>query len=156
MYFSIVIPVYNRPQEVQELLESLAHQTYSKDFEVVIVEDGSDNTCEAVIENYRYKLRIQYFLTENQGAGQSRNYGMSQAKGAYFIVLDSDVLLPRDYLKNIEFALEQNYTDAFGGPDAAHESFTLLQESNQLLNDFSVYYRGYTREEEKCWEISTT
>ncbi len=148
MYFSIVIPVYNRPQEVQELLQSMTQQSYSKTFEVVIVEDGSANTCETIVESFKEKLDIQYFLTENQGAGQSRNYGMRQAKGAYFIVLDSDVLLPKDYLKNIELALDQNYTDAFGGPDAAHESFTLLQKAiNYSMT--SVFTTGGIRGKKK-------
>ena len=127
--FSFIIPLYNRPEEIDELLFSLTKQNYPKPFEIVIVEDGSDNNAKEIIESYRDRLNIQYFLTQNQGAGMARNYGMSQAKGDYFIVLDSDVLVPANYLKKVKKALQANYTDAFGGPDAAHPTFTPLQKA---------------------------
>lgn len=127
--FSFIIPLYNRPEEIDELLYSLTKQDYPKPFEVVIVEDGSENNAKKIIENYRDRLNIQYFLIENQGAGLARNYGMSQAEGDYFIVLDSDVLVPANYLKKVKKALKKHYTDAFGGPDAAHPSFTSLQKA---------------------------
>lgn len=127
--FSLVIPVYNRLQEIDELLQSLVKQTYQKDFEVVIVEDGSTETCESNIEKYAEKLNIKYFFKKNSGAGPSRNYGMQQATGNYFIILDSDVLLPTQYLQEVENALIHNYTDAFGGADTAHNSFTSLQKA---------------------------
>ena len=127
--FSFIIPLYNRPEEIDELLFSLTKQNYPKPFEIVIVEDGSDNNAKEIIESYRDRLNIQYFLTQNQGAGMARNYGMSQAKGDYFIVLDSDVLVPANYLKRVKKALQANYTDAFGGPDAAHPTFTPLQKA---------------------------
>ena len=127
--FSFIIPLYNRPEEIDELLFSLTKQNYPKPFEIVIVEDGSDNNAKEIIESYRDRLNIQYFLTQNQGAGMARNYGMSQAKGDYFIVLDSDVLVPANYLKKVKKALQANYTDAFGGPDAAHPTFTSLQKA---------------------------
>ncbi|AOW19195.1 glycosyltransferase [Urechidicola croceus] len=130
LYFSIVIPVYNRPQEIDELLNSLTFQTYKDDYEIVIVEDNSENKCEEVIQKYKDKLTISYFVNiENIGAGKSRNYGMQQAKGNYFIILDSDVLLPTHYLETVKLALTKNYTDAFGGADAAHKSFTALQKA---------------------------
>lgn len=125
--YSIIIPVYNRPDEIDELLHSLTFQTLP--FEVVIVEDGSPNTCEAIVENYKSKLEISYFLTENQGAGKSRNYGMERARGNYFIIFDSDCLIPSDYLNIVDKQLRNNFTDAYGGPDAAHSSFTPLQKA---------------------------
>lgn len=127
--YSFIIPLYNRPEEIEELLYSLTKQNFSEKFEVVVVEDGSENNATAIVESYKDKLDIQYFLTENQGAGMARNYGMSQAKGDYFIVLDSDVLVPSNYLNKVDKALKENYTDAFGGPDAAHPTFTPLQKA---------------------------
>ncbi len=127
--FSIIVPVYNRPQEIDELLASLTKQDYPDDFEVLIVEDGSTDTCEHSIEKYRSHLNLRYFFKENTGAGRSRNFGMQRAKGTYHIILDSDVLVPEQYLAEVSKALEENYTDAFGGPDAAHESFTVVQKA---------------------------
>lgn len=127
--YSFIVPLYNRPDEIDELLYSLTKQNYHKPFEVVIVEDGSDNNATEIVNSYNDRLNIQYFLTENQGAGMARNYGMSHAEGTYFIVLDSDVLVPQNYLKEVDKALKENYTDAFGGPDAAHPSFTPLQKA---------------------------
>lgn len=129
LQFSIIIPVYNRPQEIEELLYSLANQTYKEDFEVVIVEDGSTDICEGVVEEFSDRLNIIYFFKNNSGAGQSRNYGMQQANGNYFIILDSDVLLPNTYLEIVEEGLNANFTGAFGGADAAHSSFTALQKA---------------------------
>ncbi len=127
--FSIIIPVYNRPQEIEELLHSLVNQTYKEDFEVVIVEDGSTDICEGVVEYFSDRLNIKYLFKNNSGAGQSRNYGMQQANGNYFIILDSDVLLPNTYLETVKKGLNANFTDAFGGADAAHSSFTALQKA---------------------------
>lgn len=127
--FSIIIPVYNRPQEIDELLNSITGQTFDRDFEIVIVEDGSFQNCDEIVEGYKDVLNITYFLKQNTGAGQSRNFGMRHAKGNYFIILDSDVLLPKDYLEDLYNALDVNYTDAFGGADAAHNSFTNLQKA---------------------------
>ncbi|MGY5354559.1 glycosyltransferase [Wenyingzhuangia sp. IMCC45467] len=127
--FSFIIPLYNRSEEIDELLYSLTKQNYPKPFEIVIVEDGSDNNAKEIVKSYQDRLNIQYFLTENQGAGLARNYGMSHAEGDYFIVLDSDVLVPSNYLKKVKKALQANYTDAFGGPDAAHPTFTSLQKA---------------------------
>ncbi|QTE22443.1 glycosyltransferase [Polaribacter cellanae] len=129
LLFSIIIPVYNRPQEIDELLESLTKQDFSDDFEVVIIEDGSDNSSKAIVEKYKNQLDLNYFFKENSGAGASRNFGMEKATGNYFIILDSDVLVPPQYLLEVKKALEANFTDAFGGPDAAHKSFTSLQKA---------------------------
>ena len=127
--FSIIIPVYNRPQEIDELLESLTKQDFSNDFEVLIIEDGSENTSETIVNNYKNQLDLKYSFKENSGAGASRNFGMEKASGNYFIILDSDVIVPTHYLSEVKKALETNYTDAFGGPDAAHKSFTPLQKA---------------------------
>jgi len=129
LQFSIIIPVCNRPQEIEELLHSLVNQTYKEDFEVVIVEDGSTDICEGVVEDFLDRLNIKYLFKNNSGAGQSRNYGMQQANGNYFIILDSDVLLPNTYLETVKKGLNANFTDAFGGADAAHSSFTALQKA---------------------------
>lgn len=127
--FSIIIPVYNRPQEIDELLKSLTKQDFQDDFEVIIVEDGSENISKNIVESYSEELTIRYFLKENTGAGASRNYGMQRASGNYFIILDSDVIVPNQYLSEVKKRLTENYTDAFGGPDAAHKSFTDLQKA---------------------------
>lgn len=127
--FSIIIPVYNRPQEIEELLESLTKQDFSDSFEVLVVEDGSTEKSENIVETYKNQLDLKYFFKENSGAGDSRNFGMQQASGNYFIILDSDVIVPKQYVTEVAKALKENYTDAFGGPDAAHESFTSLQKA---------------------------
>lgn len=127
--FSIIIPVYNRPSEMDELLESLTKQDFYGDFEVLIIEDGSEKSSEQIVEKYTSQLNLNYFFKENSGAGASRNFGMQQASGSYFIILDSDVLLPTHYVSEVKNSLEKNYTDAFGGPDKAHKSFTSLQKA---------------------------
>ena len=128
LVFSIIIPVYNRPQEVRELLQSLRAQTFRKPFEIVIVEDGSIETSEDVIEEYS-DLNITYFIKENTGPGDSRNYGMHRATGNYFLILDSDCVLPESYLKRVDDSLTKKFSDFFGGPDAAEENFTILQKA---------------------------
>ena len=127
--FSIIIPVYNRPNEIDELLGSLTKQDFSDDFEVLIIEDGSTTKSDIIVEKYKLQLNIKYFFKENTGAGASRNFGMQRASGDYFIILDSDVILPPQYLSEVKKALEINFTHAFGGPDAAHKSFTPLQKA---------------------------
>ncbi len=129
MFFSLIIPVYNRPDEIDELLESLTKQTYSKPFEVVIIEDGSALPCESIISKYSGTLDISYHVKQNSGPGDSRNYGMNKAKGDYFVILDSDCILPEMYLQNVSDALHENYTDCFGGPDAALPTFTPVQKA---------------------------
>lgn len=128
MYFSIIIPLYNRPQEIKELLETLTFQTY-KQFEVLVVEDGSDNDAEEVVKSFSDKLDIKYFLKPNTGQGFTRNFGFEQAKGDYFVVFDSDCLIPENYLQIVNDSLAKNYLDAYGGPDAAHPSFTPVQKA---------------------------
>lgn len=128
MKYSFIVPVFNRPDEVDELLESLTTQTI-KDFEVVIVEDGSQTPCETVCKKYTDQLNLRYFLKENSGPGQSRNYGAERAEGEYLIILDSDVVLPEGYLKAVDDELNNDPADAFGGPDRAHESFTDTQKA---------------------------
>jgi len=128
MFFSFIIPVFNRPDEVAELLESLTQQSV-KDFEVLIVEDGSSVTCEKVCKKYEGKLDLHYFKKPNSGPGQTRNYGAERARGEYLIILDSDVVVPEGYLAAVSKELENNPTEAFGGPDAAHDSFTPTQKA---------------------------
>jgi glycosyltransferase involved in cell wall biosynthesis len=127
--FSIIIPVYNRPNEIGELLETLTKQNFTHDFEVIVIEDGSTQKCDTIVDTYKKQLNLKYFFKENSGAGASRNFGMQNSSGNYFIILDSDVLVPSQYLSEVKKALEINYTDAFGGPDAAHKSFTRLQKA---------------------------
>ncbi|GAA3625578.1 glycosyltransferase [Flavivirga jejuensis] len=129
LQFSFIIPVYNRPDEIQELLESFSVLQGQTPFEIVIVEDGSTITSKEVVETYKETLDISYFFKENSGPGDSRNFGMQHAKGNYFIILDSDCILPENYLTKVEESLEKNYVDCFGGPDAAHDSFTNLQKA---------------------------
>ena len=128
MKYSIIVPVFNRPDEVDELLESLTHQS-EKDFEVVIVEDGSQTPCEEVCKRYEHMMDIHYYYKENSGPGQSRNYGAKRAKGEYLLILDSDVVLPEGYLKAVSDELSREPADAFGGPDKAHSSFTDTQKA---------------------------
>ena len=129
LLFSIIIPVYNRPNEIDELLESLTKQDFSDGFEVLIIEDGSENSSKKIVEKYNNQLNLNYFFKENSGAGASRNFGMQKASGNYFIILDSDVIVPAQYVSEVKKGLDSNFTDAFGGPDAAHSSFTALQKA---------------------------
>ena len=128
MKYSFIIPVYNRPDEVDELLRSLTTQK-TGDFEVIVVEDGSSNPCKEVCDKYTDQLNLHYFSKKNSGPGQSRNYGAERAKGEYLIVLDSDVVLPEGYLTAVEAELRANPCDAFGGPDSTHPSFTPTQKA---------------------------
>ena len=128
MKYSIIVPVFNRPDEVGELLQSLAEQTF-RDFEVIIVEDGSKTPCKDVCEPYAGILDLHYYYKENSGPGQSRNYGADRARGEWLIVLDSDVVLPAGYLAAADRELGSHPCDAWGGPDAAHPSFTPVQKA---------------------------
>ncbi len=129
MLFSLIIPVYNRPDEVNELLESLLKLDYNENFEIVIVEDGSSVKCEELIQKYEDKLTISYYYKENSGPGDSRNYGMKKAKGDYFIIFDSDCIIPKEYLTEVSNALKKSYVDCFGGPDKALSSFSDIQKA---------------------------
>ena len=128
MKYSIIVPVFNRPDEVDELLESLLSQE-EKDFEVIIVEDGSKVPCKKVCDKYANRLDLHYYYKENSGPGQSRNYGAERAKGDYLLILDSDVVLPKGYICAVSEELNREPADAFGGPDCAHESFTDTQKA---------------------------
>ncbi|UZO79372.1 glycosyltransferase [Aquimarina sp. ERC-38] len=129
MYFSFIIPVYNRPEEIDELLESMSYLQYNEPFEVVIVEDGSTLASDQVIANYNDTLAISYYVKKNTGPGDSRNYGMQKARGEYFLILDSDVILPSNYLLEVASFLKKEYVSCFGGPDDAHADFTALQKA---------------------------
>lgn len=128
MLFSIIIPLYNRPQEIKELLESLTLQTY-RDFEVLVLEDGSVYDAADIVKTFEDKLNVRYFVKKNEGQGFTRNYGFERAKGDYFIIFDSDCLIPADYLQIVNDYLKTNWLDAYGGPDDAHPSFTPVQKA---------------------------
>lgn len=105
--------------------------------EIIVVEDGSSKSSSAIVRKFDESLRIKYCFKKNSGPGDSRNYGMERASGDYFILLDSDCILPKDYLSIIETALQKDYVDAFGGPDAAHESFSSWQKAiNYSMTSF--------------------
>ena len=133
MKYSVITPVYNRPEEVRELLESLSKQTVAtvafKNFEVIIIEDGSTLKCDEVCKEFEAKLDIKYYFKLNSGQGFSRNYGFERATGDYFVQLDSDAIIPEKYFEIVDNYLKTNYLDAYGGPDAAHESFTDIQKA---------------------------
>lgn len=128
MFFSVIIPVYNRPQEVDELLDSLTQQTY-QNFETLIIEDGSEDRCEQIVNKYSAQLDISYYYKENSGQGFSRNYGFERANGDYFVVFDSDCLIPSHYFQTVNDFLSEHKLDAYGGPDREHESFTAVQKA---------------------------
>lgn len=128
MFFSIIIPLYNRPQEIDELLYTLTRQSYMQ-FEVLVIEDGSKNDAKAVVAKYAHQLDIHYYFKENEGQGFTRNYGFARAKGDYFVVFDSDCLIPEDYLETVANYLLEHKLDAYGGPDDAHHSFSLVQKA---------------------------
>ena len=136
MKYSFIIPVFNRPDEVDELLNSLTTQTL-RDFEVIVVEDGSSVPCKDVTEKYADKLLIHYYYKDNSGPGQTRNYGVERASGEYMLILDSDCILPGTFLEEVEKELQHKEADAFGGPDRAHESFTDVQKAiNYAMTSF--------------------
>lgn len=136
MRYSVIVPVYNRPEEAEELLESLAAQTF-RDFEVLIVEDGSDRPCREVVETFRDRLDVRYFMKPNSGPGPSRNYGAERASGEWLVILDSDVIVPPGYFEAVEKELAARPCLAFGGPDRAHDSFTPVQKAiNYAMTSF--------------------
>jgi glycosyltransferase involved in cell wall biosynthesis len=128
MFFSIIIPLYNRPQEIDELLYTLTRQTYLQ-FEVLVIEDGSSNDAKHIVDKYVNLLDLKYFVKPNSGQGFSRNFGFEKAKGDYFVIFDSDCLIPANYLEIVSDYLYEHKLDAFGGPDAAHDSFTPVQKA---------------------------
>jgi GT2 family glycosyltransferase len=127
--FSFIIPVFNRPEEIRELLESFCALESPKTFEIVIIEDGSTLDSKLIVDHFQDLLKISYYAKENTGPGHSRNYGMQRAKGRYFIILDSDCILPPTYLEAVITKLNSRYVDGFGGPDAAKDSFTEFQKA---------------------------
>lgn len=134
--FSIIVPVYNRIDEVRDLLESLTTQT-DKHFEIILVEDGSSEPCKEIAEEYSQSLNLQYHFKSNEGRSIARNYGIDRANGDYFIFVDSDCVLPADYITELRKALTHNYSDCFGGPDAAHDSFSDIQKAiNYSMTSF--------------------
>lgn len=136
MRYSIIIPVFNRPDEVDELLDSLTRQSF-KDFEVLVIEDGSTVPCEEVTRKYRESIDVHYYTKSNSGPGQTRNYGAERSNGEYLLILDSDCVLPEGYLAAIESELAASPADAFGGPDRAHASFTPVQKAiNYAMTSF--------------------
>ncbi|MBQ2808882.1 MAG: glycosyltransferase [Bacteroidaceae bacterium] len=128
MLYSIIVPVYNRPDEVKELLDSLSAQTV-KPFELVIIEDGSKERCDHLLDHYRSFFAIRYYYKDNSGRSDTRNYGMARATGDYLLFFDSDVILPPFYFEKLEEAMASEYCDCFGGPDAADESFSDMQKA---------------------------
>jgi glycosyltransferase involved in cell wall biosynthesis len=135
--YSFIIPVFNRPEEMEKLLVSIAQLTFDRNFEVVVIEDGSDLTCEAVCSRFCENLTINYVYKPNSGPGDSRNFGMSNAAGDFFIILDSDCILPSHYLKVVDEYLKIDFIDCYGGPDAAHSSFNNLQKAiNYSMTSF--------------------
>lgn len=134
--FSIIVPVYNRPDEINDLLKSLDQQT-DKDFEIVIVEDGSTVRCGKQCESFKKSIRIKYFYKDNEGRSIARNYGMDRADGDFFIFVDSDCILPPDYIASLKKSIAEKPADCFGGPDAAHESFSDTQKAiNYAMTSF--------------------
>lgn len=125
---SFVVPVFNRPNEIDELLNSFCLQKESKDFEIVIIEDGSSNKCDKIIKNYK-NLNISYYYKDNSGPGDSRNFGMNKAKGSYYIILDSDIILPENYCTILIDYLSKNFSECFGGVDDSHSSFNNFQKA---------------------------
>lgn len=136
MKFSAVVPVYNRPDEVDELLESLLHQTY-KNFEIIIVEDGSKIDCKNIVDKYTNSIDIKYFYQENGGPAAARNFGFEKISGEYCVFFDSDVIVPKNYFQIVFNELNENYVDFFGGPDSAHDSFNDTQKAiNYAMTSF--------------------
>lgn len=135
-FLSLIIPVYNRIFEIDELLDSLNRQ-HQKNFEVIIVEDGSTDPCDLVVDLCKDLLNISYYVIPNGGPGNARNYGAAKSKGNYLIVLDSDCVLPPDYIQSVYTELQRTDADAFGGPDKASESFSDVQKAiNYSMTSF--------------------
>ena len=135
--FSFIIPVYNRPDEIEELLESLALLRGDHRFEVVVVEDGSSERCEDICSRFRESVTIQYHYKSNSGPGDSRNYGMRVANGDYFIILDSDCIVPPNYLEIVAKELKCDFVHCYGGPDAAEKDFSTVQKAiNYAMTSF--------------------
>ena len=134
--YSIIIPVYNRPDELDDLLSSLCKQTYVH-FEVIVVEDGSEIPAKEIVGRYQGRLDLHYYVISNSGPGMARNHGARQVRGEYLLILDSDVVLPSTWLEHIHASLNHYPVDAFGGPDKAHASFSPIQKAiNYAMTSF--------------------
>ncbi|KAA6350518.1 Poly-beta-1 6-N-acetyl-D-glucosamine synthase [termite gut metagenome] len=156
LFFSVIIPVFNRPTEIDELLQSLTQQS-SNNFEVIVVEDGSTIPCKKITDKYATQLDINYYAKPNSGPGQSRNYGAEKSKGDYLIFLDSDCILPENYIQSIKQELQTSPANAFGGPDRAHKSFTTIQKAiNYSMTSFFTTggIRGGKRKMDKFYPRS--
>ena len=127
MKYSVIIPVYNRPDEIGELLASLARQTFT-DFEAIVVEDGSHIKCEDIVRQYERNFKVKYLFKENGGPAMARNHGSMQAEGDYLLILDSDTVLPKGWFEALDEAVSRDLPDAFGGPDRASEDFSPIQK----------------------------
>lgn len=147
MFFSVIIPLYNRPQEIDELLKTLTKQTYTA-FEVLVIEDGSTTDAREIVNSYQDDLDIHYYFKKNEGQGFARNYGFERAKGDYFIIFDSDCLIPSNYLETVKNYLYEHHLDAYGGPDAAHKTFTPIQKAISYAMT-SVFTTGGIRGKKK-------
>lgn len=133
--YSVIVPVYNRIEEVRDLLQSLSEQTL-RDFETILVEDGSTERCDEVAKAFP-KANVRYFYKGNEGRSIARNYGMERARGRYFVFFDSDCVIPPRYFETVDKALHQRPLDCFGGPDAAHDSFSDVQKAiNYSMTSF--------------------
>lgn len=128
MLYSVIVPVYNRPDEIRELLQSLTNQTF-KSFEVLIIEDGSDKSCEHVVNEFSHELNVHYYFKENSGQGFSRNFGFQKASGNYFIVFDSDCIVPPHYFQTVHEFIRHKSIDCWGGPDRANDDFSPVQKA---------------------------
>lgn len=149
--YSIIIPIYNRPDEIAELLESLTKQTYT-DFEVLILEDNSPNKCDGVVESFASRLNVRYFFMPNTDRSIRRNQGMKEALGEYFILFDSDCIIPPSYFEAVDAALQLEPCDCFGGPDNAADDFNDIQKAvNQSMTSFFTTggIRGGAKQMEK-------
>ena len=135
--YSFIIPVFNRPEEVKELLKSFLELDFKEAYEIIIIEDGSIKTCKYIISDFKENLNISYYFKENSGPGDSRNFGMQMAKGDYFIILDSDCILPSHYLKTVDAFLNNKFYHCFGGADSSNIDFTTLQKAiNYTMTSF--------------------
>lgn len=121
---------------MEDLLASLAAQT-CRNFEVIVVEDGSSVPCREVVEKYAQIIPVKYFFKPNEGRSIARNYGMQRAEGNCFIFFDSDCVIPADYFAKLERMSAEEPFDCFGGPDAADASFTPVQKAiNHAMTSF--------------------
>ena len=155
MRFSVIVPLFNRPDEIAELLESLTKQSYT-DFEVLVVEDGSDQDARGIVEGFQSQLDIHYFWKENTRQGFTRNFGFERAKGDWFVVFDSDCLIPEAYFECVAAHLDAHpEVEVYGGPDAAHGSFYCPTEGHQPHDDFAFDHRGNSRGKAQRGHVSS-